>query len=118
MIDTINTEYRIQVIGDEYSAISQSYSPVNLTGLPAYLLAMLPPQGGGDGSVKKLENFKKTKSMFPIDLPAKNQDFFSLELTTPVVNFYKCCVTQGIFPSIWKKELRTSVPKNPAYGRH
>ena len=33
-----------QAIGDEYSATSQAYSPVDLSSLPAYLPAQLPPQ--------------------------------------------------------------------------
>ena len=35
-----------QAIGEEYSAISQAYSPVDLAALPAYLPAQQPPRWG------------------------------------------------------------------------
>ena len=49
--------------------------------------------------------------MFPIDLPEKLRKEFSMELTTPLVNIYNCCLNQGVFPRIWKEELVTPVPK-------
>ena len=59
----------------------------------------------------KLRKLKKTKSMFPIDLPEQIRKEFSLEISVPLVNIYNSCLTQGIFPSIWKQELVTPVPK-------
>jgi hypothetical protein len=59
----------------------------------------------------KLRKLKKTKSMFPIDLPEQIRKEFSLELSIPLVNIYNSCLSQGIFPSIWKQELVTPVPK-------
>ena len=100
-----------QAIGDEYSATSQSYSPVDLSSLPAYLPAQLPPHVGEMEVWGKLNKLKKTKSMFPIDLPEKLRKEFSLELATPLANIYNCCLRQGVFPSIWKEELVTPVPK-------
>ena len=100
-----------QAIGEEYSAISQAYSPVDLAALPAYLPAQLPPQVGEMEVWGKLRKLKKTKSMFPIDLPEQIRREFSLELSIPLVNIYNSCLSQGIFPSIWKQELVTPVPK-------
>ena len=100
-----------QAIGEQYSAISQAYSPVDLAALPAYLPAQQAPQVGEMEVWEKLRNLKKTKSMFPIDLPEPIRKEFSLELTTPLVNIYNTCLNQGIFPNIWKQELVTPVPK-------
>ena len=79
-----------QAIGDEYSATSQAYSPVDLAALPAYLPAQLPPQVGEMEVWGKLKGLKKTKSMFPIDLPEKLRKEFSLELTTPLLPYTRC----------------------------
>ena len=60
---------------------------------------------------EKIRKQKKTKSTFPIDLPDSLRKEFALELTKPLVNIYNCCLSQGIFPNIWKEELVTPVPK-------
>ena len=36
---------------------------------------------------------------------------FSVELSAPLANIINCCLTQGIFPTIWKEELVVPVPK-------
>ena len=100
-----------QAIGEEYAATSQSYSPVDLSSLPAYLPALPPPQVGELEVWAKLKKLKKTKSTFHIDLPEKLQKEFSVELTAPLVDIYNCCLNQGIFPRIWKEEMVSPVPK-------
>ena len=100
-----------QAIGEEYAVISQSYSPVDLSALPAFLPAQLPPQVTEMEVWEKIRKQKKTKSTFPIDLPDSLRKEFALELTKPLVNIYNCCLSQGIFPKIWKEELVTPVPK-------
>ena len=94
-----------QAIGEECAAISQSYSPVDLSALPAFLSAQLPPQVTEMEVWEKIRKQKKTKSTFPIDLPDSLRKEFALELTKPLVNIYNCCLSQGIFPNIWKEEL-------------
>ena len=82
-LDGMSDQECAQAIGDEYSAISQAYSPVDLAALPSFLPAQLPPQVGEMQVWGKLKELKKTKSMFPIDLPEKTKkgDFFwSLQL--------------------------------------
>ena len=100
-----------QAIGESYSAISKAYSPVDLAALPAYLPAQLPPQVEQLQVWEKLCKLKKTKSTFPIDLPEKNRKEFAVELSEPLANIFNCCLTQGVFPAIWKEELVVPVPK-------
>ena len=50
-----------QAIGDEYSATSQAYSPVDLASLPAYLPAQLPPPGGRVVSMGQTKQTKENK---------------------------------------------------------
>ena len=100
-----------QAIGESYSAISQAYSPVDLVALPAYLPAQLPPQVEQLQVWERLGKLKKTKSTFPNDLPEKLRKEFAVELSAPLTNILNCCLTQGIFPSVWKEELVVPVPK-------
>ena len=100
-----------QAIGESYSAISQAYSPVDLAALPAYLPAQLPPQVEQLQVWEKLCKLKKTKSTFPIDLPEKLRKELAVELSEPLANIFNCCLTQGVFPAIWKEELVVPVPK-------
>ena len=49
-----------QAIGEQYSSISQSYAPVDVASLPAYLPAQLPPQVDKMQVWEKLKKLKKT----------------------------------------------------------
>ena len=100
-----------QAIGEAYSAISQTYSPVDLTALPAFLPAQLPPQVQQLQVWERLGKLKKTKSTFPIDLPEKLRKEFAVELSAPLTNILNSCLSQGVFPLIWKEELVVPVPK-------
>ena len=110
-LDGMSDKECAEAIGLEYAAISQAYSPVDLASLPAYLPAQLPPQVEEREVFEKLRKLKKTKSTFPIDLPEKLRKEFAPELAAPLADIYNCCLQQGIFPSIWKEELVTPVPK-------
>ena len=85
---------------------------MDLASLPAYLPAQLPPQVEEREVYEQIIKLKKTKSTFPIDLPEKLRKEFAPELATPLTDILNCCLRQGIFPSIWKEELVTPVPKN------
>ena len=100
-----------QAIGQEYSAISTAYSPVDTSSLPAFLPAQLPPQVDELQVWDKLKKLKKTKSTFPIDLPEKIRKEFSYELTKPLMDIVNSSLMQGVFPKIWKEELVSPVPK-------
>ena len=75
-----------QAIGEEYAAISQAYSPVNLNDLPAYLPAQQPPQVDELQVWGKLKALKKTKLTLHIDLHETLRKEFSVDLTAPLVN--------------------------------
>ena len=79
--------------------------------LPSYLPAQLPPYVNEVQVWNKINKLKKTKSTFSIDLPYKLRKEFSVELAGPLTNIYNSCLSQGVFPHIWKYELVSSVPK-------
>ena len=45
------------------------------------------------------------------DVPAKVFKLFGAELAKPVTDVINCCLRQGIWPSIYKLEVVTPVPK-------
>jgi hypothetical protein len=58
-----------------------------------------------------LNKLKNTRSTLEIDLPNKLRKEFSVELTTPMTDIFNTCLSQQCFPTLWKKELITPVPK-------
>ena len=46
-----------------------------------------------------------------MDLPNKLRKAFSAELASPVSHIFNSCLNQQIYPTLWKKELVTPVPK-------
>jgi hypothetical protein len=93
----------VEAIGEAYLEISQVYSPFNVSFLPVYLPAQQPLQVEELQVWKKLGKMKKTKSTFLIDLLERLCKEFAVELSTPLTNIINCCLTQGLFPTIWKE---------------
>ena len=61
--------------------------------------------------MEEVRKVEKTKSTFPIDLPEKLSKEFAVKLSTPLTDIFNSCLTQGIFPTIWKEELVVPIPK-------
>ena len=99
------------MIAQDCASIANEYSPLDTTQLPAYLPSLPPPQVTEYSVYKRLENLKKTKSTLSLDLPNEIRKAFSLELATPVTDIINTCLNQQIFPTLWKEELVTPVPK-------
>ena len=54
---------------------------------------------------------KKTKSTFPGDLPFKLRKEIAPEVSTPLEDIFKASTMSGQYPSLWKQEIVTPVPK-------
>ena len=57
------------------------------------------------------KKMKKKVSTVPNDIPWKIILEFSVELAEPLSHIFNSASKKGIWPSIWKKELVTPVPK-------
>ena len=91
--------------------MSQEYLPLNRNDLPAFLPALPPPKLDEIQVYKRLERMKKTKSTQPIDLPYQLRKEFSPELAAPLTDIYNSCLEQHKYPTLWKQEWVTPVPK-------
>ena len=100
-----------ELIAQHFASISQEYLPLNTADLPAFLPS-LPPPGVDELDVyKRLQKLKKTKSTQPIDIPHKLRKEFSPELSAPVSDILNTCLEQQVFPTLWKHEWVSPVPK-------
>ena len=98
-------------IARHFAAISQEYLPLNTCDLPAFLPALPPPKVTELQVFERLSKMKKTKSTQPIDIPYQLRKEFAPELAAPVANIFNSSLDQHIFPTMWKQEWVTPVPK-------
>ena len=98
-------------IAEHFSSISCSYLPVQLTQLPAYLPCNSPPQVTEFEVYNKLKKIKSTRSTFPIDLPNKLRKKYSIFIASPLADIFNSCLSQNVFPEIWKLEYVTPIQK-------
>ena len=98
-------------IAEHFAAVSNNYQPINLKDLPSYLPAEFPPQVDEYSVFKKLCHLKNTRSTLEIDLPNKVRKEFSAELAKPVTDIINSSLKQQTYPSMWKEEIVTPVPK-------
>ena len=98
-------------IAQHFAAVSQEYLPVDTTALPAFLPALPPPKLQQIQVYERLKRMKKTKSTQPVDLPYQLRKEFSPELAAPLTNIYNSSLEQQKYPTLWKQEWVTPVPK-------
>ena len=100
-----------QKIAEHFSQISNEYEPVNLHDLPCYLPALPPPQLEEYEVYERINRIKKTKSTLPIDIPDKLRQECSPHLAAPLTTIMNNCLTQSVYPTLWKQEWVTPAPK-------
>ena len=100
-----------QKIAEHFAAVSNEYSPVNNEQLPCYLPALPPPQVTEYDVYLRLAKSKKTKSTLPIDIPDKLRRECSPHLAAPLSTIINDSLNQSLYPSLWKQEWVTPVPK-------
>ena len=105
-----NQESAIKV-AEHFASISNEYAPVDFSRLPCYLPAPPPPQVEDHEVHAKLSKLKKTRSTLPIDIPNKLRRECSAFLTGPLTEIINDSLKKSLYPTIWKKEWVTPVPK-------
>ena len=100
-----------QKIAEHYAAVSNEYLPINLSQLPSYLPALPPPQVDEYDVYLRLNRLKKTKSTLPLDLPHSLRKECSAHLAAPLTTIINNCLTQSVYPTVWKQEWVTPAPK-------
>jgi hypothetical protein len=110
-IEGLDPQEQVQAVADSMAAVSNEYSPVDISVLPAYLPVEMPPQIEVYKVYKKIQNQKKTKSTLEIDLPAELRKEAAEFLAEPLTHIFNTCLKEGKYPKTWKFEWCTPVPK-------
>ena len=110
-LSEFNNAQCAQKIAEHFSEISNEYAPVNLHELPCYLPALPAPQVSEFEVYQRLIKIKKTKSTLPIDIPDKLRMECAPHLAAPLARIYNESLTLSLYPSLWKHEWVTPVPK-------
>ena len=101
----------VEKIAEHYAKISNEYLPINLSALPTYLPALPPPQVDEYSVYLRINKLKKTKSTLPLDLPEKLRNECSAHLAAPLSMLFNNCLSQSVYPVLWKQEYVTPAPK-------
>ena len=98
-------------IADFFAHTSNEYLPLNLSDLPPFLPALPPPQVEEIEVFEKLSRLKKTRSTYPIDIPSKLRKEGFPFLVAPLTDIFNECLRSQVYPSLWKLEMITPIPK-------
>ena len=103
---------QVEAVARSFSEISCQYNPVDLAQLPSYLPAEEAPQLQVYHVWNKIKCQKKTKSTLPIDIPEALRKEGAVFLDEPLTNIFNACLREGKYPTAWKQEYVTPVPKH------
>ena len=102
-----------EVIANKFAEISNLYEPLRSEDIliPDVENSKPVPLFEPFQIYEKIQKMKKKTSSVHGDIPWRVILEFSVELSTPLSNLYNCSSLAGIWPSIWKHEYITPVPK-------
>ena len=112
-LQELNDQEAAEKIADFFAATSNEYMPADPLQIPAYLPSLPPPQVDEYSVYMKLKKLKNTRSTFPIDIPNKLRNEFSPLLAGPLANILNASLNQQVYPTMWKTEMVTPIPKVP-----
>ena len=97
-------------VAQSFAATSQEYSRLDRTKLPTFLPAGRPEKVNIFQVQENIKKVGKTKSTLPINLPDILRKKCSLDLAEPMQDIINCCLRDGRFPRLWKREWVTPSP--------
>ena len=100
-----------EAVAQSFAAISQEYSPLDRSKLPAFLPAGRPEQVNVFQVISKIRKLGKTKSTLPIDIPDNLRMECAIDLAEPMTDIINTCLRDGSFPTTWRQEWVSPVPK-------
>ena len=108
----VPSQIQAEKIADRFSEVSQQYQPlnpddINIPNIESKPLPLYEP----NQIYQKIRKMKKKTSNLEGDIPWKVISEFSVELSEPLTNIFNTALIEGVWPSIWKHEHITPVPK-------
>ena len=108
----LSDEAQAEKIADHYASISSEYEPIRAEDFPDYMNAHFsPPRISSAKVVKVIRSMNKKAAAVPGDLPIRIIAEFGDQLSRPLAHIINSCFTLGKYPTIWKIEHVTPVPK-------
>ena len=99
-------------IAEHYAKVSNQYDPVEVDDFPDCKNKQFSPPILEPWKVyQAINSMNKKAATTKGDIPIKLIIEFSVELATPMAHIYNVCLTEGIYPDIYKTEGVTPVPK-------
>ena len=115
VVDQINhltDQEKCDLIAYEFTKIPNQYTPLHREDIvvPPFQSSEVP-QFKPSQIWKKLASMKPNKSSQEGDVPAKVVRYFAAYLSDPLTSIINCAIRTGEYPSIWKEEIATPIPK-------
>ena len=109
----LNDVEQAEKIADYYASISNLYESISDGDFPEYsdVKTSCPPKISVSKVEKIIRGMNKKAAAVPGDLPMQIISKFSNEFSRPLAHLINQCISQGIYPDIWKIEYVTPVPK-------
>ena len=111
----LNSKEQAEAIAEHYSTISNKFEHVQKDKFQSYFDTLQdadPPLKVEPLQVyQAIRKMNKKAATVPNDIPMKVIDEFSVEIAFPLAHIISCCLTQGVYPELWKLESVTPVPK-------
>ena len=103
-LEGLSDQEQADKIADHYAGISQLYQPVTKADFPEYSdpSKFSPPKISPSKIEKAIKTMNKKSAGVPGDIPMKLIAEFSFELSRPTAHIVNNCLSQGIYPDIWK----------------
>ena len=109
----LNNQEAAEEVAKHFSSVSQEYLPMDTTKLPAYLPAKEVLSVEESEVAERLAKLKCRKSTQPIDIPSKLRKLVPCELATPLSDIINSCLSQHLYPRLWKHEWVVPAEKQP-----
>ena len=108
----LTDQQQCEIIADTFASVQNEYQPLNKQDIkiPPFQTSDIP-QIIPSQVWLKLTRIKTNKSTIPGDLPAKVIKQFAAYLAEPLTDIINCSIRRGEYPSLYKFEYVTPVPK-------
>ena len=109
----LSSSAQAETIADTIAKISNEYKPLQ-TGdidLKSFESSAMYPLFEPFEIHNRISKMKMKKSTILGDIPWRVIKEFSAEIAEPLANIFNSCTIEGIWPSMWKHEIVTPIPK-------
>ena len=107
----LDDKQQAERIAEHYSSISNQYDQVKSEDFSQYKNADRLPYIEPFKVYQTINSMNKKAATIPGDLPIKLFVEFAVEISFPLADVINSCMAAGVYPTIFKQELVTPVPK-------